>query len=44
MAGYVQALKDVSFRMINIYPSEGLEKIAEVEKISDINQEYLNII
>ena len=40
----VQALKGVSISIINIYLSEGLEKISEIEKISDINQEHLNII
>jgi len=30
--------------MINIFLREGLEKIEEVEKIGDENQEYLNII
>ena len=40
----VQALKDVSFYMINIYPKEGLKKIAEAGKIGGEIQEYLNII
>ena len=39
----VQVLKDVSFRMINIYLKEGLEKIAEAGKIGEEIQEYLNI-
>ena len=39
----VQVLKDVSFRMINIYLKEGLEKIAEAGKRDDENQEYLSI-
>ena len=40
----VQILKDVCFRMINIYPKEGLGKIAEAGKKDDENQEHLSII
>jgi hypothetical protein len=36
-------LKGVSSRIINIFLKEGLEKIEEVGKIGDENQEYLNI-
>jgi len=31
----VQALKGVSFRIMNIFLSEGLEKIGEAETIED---------